>query len=302
MIVPALFPKPLPGELDLSHLERACLYTDRNRVELIHHAVRGTDAKAGVKVYSRWGAQVVPVLAECCGMSLQDYIRSHTMLPHVRAFESEGLCAPHSRKHLGQLRLENSSTAAHPRFCPSCAKEQIDKFGFSYWRRIHQVAGILWCPDHDIPLWEADAPLTTASPCDVKTRKLDLDDGGHRTPIYRSYLTGVHAILARPQPLSLTASVGRLKSLLHSERLTHRVNSHQECLVELRSRAPSKWFERTLRHPKMQFPLALHKTQSSVLPVSVVLIASLFFDEENMIPFLVGEFGTLQALLGARRF
>jgi hypothetical protein len=34
------------------------------------------------------------------------------------------------------------------RFCPECFKSDYEKYGESYWRRLHQVPGVLVCPNH----------------------------------------------------------------------------------------------------------------------------------------------------------
>jgi hypothetical protein len=36
------------------------------------------------------------------------------------------------------------------KFCPACAKEDMRKYGVSYWHRIHQVPGIESCPSHKV--------------------------------------------------------------------------------------------------------------------------------------------------------
>ena len=38
------------------------------------------------------------------------------------------------------------------RSCSQCVKEDLQSFGFSYWRRAHQLAGVLWCHEHDFLL------------------------------------------------------------------------------------------------------------------------------------------------------
>lgn len=38
------------------------------------------------------------------------------------------------------------------RFCPDCLKEDEKRYGEAYWHRLHQTAGVLVCPHHDIPL------------------------------------------------------------------------------------------------------------------------------------------------------
>lgn len=41
------------------------------------------------------------------------------------------------------------------KYCPKCFKEDVDNLGESYWRREHQVAGILFCSKHKIQLEES---------------------------------------------------------------------------------------------------------------------------------------------------
>lgn len=40
--------------------------------------------------------------------------------------------------------------------CNSCKKEDIDKFGESYWRREHQFAGVFFCSKHKVQLQESE--------------------------------------------------------------------------------------------------------------------------------------------------
>ncbi|WP_321835239.1 TnsD family Tn7-like transposition protein [Clostridium butyricum] len=42
------------------------------------------------------------------------------------------------------------------KYCPQCLKEDIDNLGESYWRREHQVVGILFCSRHKIQLQESN--------------------------------------------------------------------------------------------------------------------------------------------------
>ncbi len=35
------------------------------------------------------------------------------------------------------------------RFCPACRKADIEKFGETYWRRTHQLPGVIVCPEHN---------------------------------------------------------------------------------------------------------------------------------------------------------
>jgi hypothetical protein len=47
----------------------------------------------------------------------------------------------------------------HLRFCDLCAKEMEEDFGEVYWRRTHQLPGVLVCPDHAVPLRVSGIPM-----------------------------------------------------------------------------------------------------------------------------------------------
>lgn len=44
----------------------------------------------------------------------------------------------------------------HPCLCENCVIEDISYWGFSYWRRSHQLPGVDWCTKHNSTLIEAD--------------------------------------------------------------------------------------------------------------------------------------------------
>ncbi|MBP2316734.1 TnsD family Tn7-like transposition protein [Azospirillum soli] len=49
------------------------------------------------------------------------------------------------------------------RCCRLCAAEATERYGEPYWRRAHQLPGVLVCPDHGVPLTVVfNAPTTTA--------------------------------------------------------------------------------------------------------------------------------------------
>nr|WP_175428768.1 TniQ family protein [Azospirillum argentinense] len=49
------------------------------------------------------------------------------------------------------------------RWCRACAVEAAERYGEPYWRRAHQLPGVLVCPEHGVPLMVAtNAPPSTA--------------------------------------------------------------------------------------------------------------------------------------------
>lgn len=93
-------------------------------------------------------------LARMLGQSTQKFACDHTMVPYTQAFDA----ARASGEHGGPARLHCLINVAFrlPRsfvqYCPKCAAEDLDYHGFSYWRRHHQLPGVLWCDKHRTPL------------------------------------------------------------------------------------------------------------------------------------------------------
>lgn len=50
------------------------------------------------------------------------------------------------------------------RCCSTCLAEAEERFGESYWRRAHQLPGVMVCPEHAVPLIVADAAGRVESP------------------------------------------------------------------------------------------------------------------------------------------
>ncbi|MDJ0531678.1 MAG: TnsD family transposase [Xenococcaceae cyanobacterium MO_207.B15] len=51
------------------------------------------------------------------------------------------------------------NTPNYFRFCPDCLQEDLNKYGETYWHRLHQVPGVLFCPIHKILLQNSEIPF-----------------------------------------------------------------------------------------------------------------------------------------------
>lgn len=51
------------------------------------------------------------------------------------------------------------SAGQYLRYCPACAKEDLHKFGETYWHRIPQLPGVEYCPKHGCRIRDSDAPF-----------------------------------------------------------------------------------------------------------------------------------------------
>lgn len=50
------------------------------------------------------------------------------------------------------MRGSKVKNSKYLKYCPVCFKEDIEENGESYWRRLHQVPGILYCDKHEVSL------------------------------------------------------------------------------------------------------------------------------------------------------
>ena len=103
-------------------------------------------------------ADAIQYAASLLEIPREELIESHTLTPFFDALEGLKLNKPgtksarhkHDYDRRAPLRLEGH----HPRFCAKCAEDDLERkrLCFSYWRRSHQLPGMLWCQEHGTPL------------------------------------------------------------------------------------------------------------------------------------------------------
>jgi hypothetical protein len=94
-------------------------------------------------------------------LSVTDLIQRTTLFPYDTAFCSAEVRSDLAAAMAGStsgyhLRLGIAAFATQRtttlRFCPACRTAMIAAHGESYWRRAHQLPGVLVCPEHGAPL------------------------------------------------------------------------------------------------------------------------------------------------------
>lgn len=88
------------------------------------------------------------------GICLSEIVQMHTFVPYVRAI-ADGVHNVGKPLSLDQHYLRVSIFEApvpHPRLCESCFREDVDFWGFAYFRREHQLPGVHFCLKHSEPL------------------------------------------------------------------------------------------------------------------------------------------------------
>ncbi|MED3089729.1 TnsD family transposase [Bacillus toyonensis] len=119
-------------------------------------------------------------------------INNHTMYPYYAAF-----LLPKQAKQVKQSMLDSKGSTIHTRIgvsasnvklktnlwvCSDCIREDMDIYGETYWRRIHQAPGVLICSKHETVLEETVVSVKscnqheyiTATPF-VERKKMNLD-------------------------------------------------------------------------------------------------------------------------------
>lgn len=126
-------------------------------------------------------------------ITADNLIQNHTLYPFYAPF------LPPQRAKQIQESMKNSKggnihttagvmastifTPQYFRFCSECLQSDLDKYGETYWHRLHQIQGVIFCPVHKIPLQNSQIPLkglnkhqyeaATESNCQTKDLKLE---------------------------------------------------------------------------------------------------------------------------------
>jgi len=100
------------------------------------------------------------------GMSADGIIDEHTLHPYLFQFAApvtaqsvrDGMAGGYVSR---PARLGVMSGAFRTRerllLCPACARRDAAACGFGAWRRVHQLPGVLVCPEHGVSLLESSA-------------------------------------------------------------------------------------------------------------------------------------------------
>jgi hypothetical protein len=153
-------PKPLPDELAIGHLGRLFILNGIDRplrkAQYVNKYAPARNANSGSRRY-------VKTLAALSGQTVADYLFHHSCFPFYRAVHSDNWRGQ-EKTQLALSVIGLSATRVNPfgvSICPRCVEEDVGFWGFSYWRRSHQLPGIDWCQKHRCALIKTrrDAPV-----------------------------------------------------------------------------------------------------------------------------------------------
>lgn len=92
-------------------------------------------------------------IAELCKINYTTFTIRHSMLPVMPTLIRNNIDHQGMIRHFTKISQKGLSVPTkNLRWCKICTHLDIEKRGFSYWRRQHQIEGIDWCIEHQHPL------------------------------------------------------------------------------------------------------------------------------------------------------
>jgi hypothetical protein len=137
-------PLPLPDELDEGYAGYVMRLNGMRSMKDLDGLMR---AWAGCPDKSWREVSRLELISKVANLSVMDFVLRHTTLPLRRGITSYQADLPHgsdrNKKIWWSTAMREARAGAY--FCESCAREDLDFHGRSYWRRSHQVPEGLYC-------------------------------------------------------------------------------------------------------------------------------------------------------------
>lgn len=197
--------EPLPDEICRGHAGRL---RHRNRLRDLVSLTKALRVQIGSSDLS-----LASTIARLCGMKPLEYAQLHTMTPFMACVVpgTVNMKRPWSESTLRRIGAATPREDAY--LCPLCVKEDEAFWGFSYWRRSHQLPGFSECQKHGTPLsyvqgWKGfDRPpkhwLNTAGATTICEPHL-------ASPAVERFREAANALLERKAPFSADTFVRNL--------------------------------------------------------------------------------------------
>ncbi len=147
MICNLVVPQPLPSEIAAGYAGRTARLNGYESVAGLYDHLK---ASAAERKTTSTASTTIGLLAEMCGMSCEAFTVAHTLMPSNRAVASYLSDVPHGAEGTNAIMRRSAarSVARIWRSCPTCVREDLGFHGHAYWRRDHQLVGIVYCAKH----------------------------------------------------------------------------------------------------------------------------------------------------------
>ena len=173
----AYFPTPYPDELLYSQLAR--YYTKSGYMAYTYAAEELFTSKTvrpDMEFVNTYTPDALRIITR--DMTMEEVVLKHTMFPYYgrflplerrqRAFQS--LVSMQGNYHnLLPIPTRKTNVARCLRYCPICAENDRQKYGETYWHRIHQMIGMNACPVHGCRLIDSSVVISGKLPPMLKS-------------------------------------------------------------------------------------------------------------------------------------
>ncbi|MFT4413449.1 TnsD family Tn7-like transposition protein [Bacillus sp. UMB0728] len=190
------FPVPYKDELLYSVLARYHVRSGNVSIKATQKDIYGIDSITAIMDLPSHIFRIMENLPVGHRYTSEYLITNHTLYPFYAAFLPVGHAAKVKESMIGdtggsiynRIGLMASSVKFNQyfKFCPKCANEEMYNLGELYWHRIHQIPGVLVCPEHNIPLYDSQVPvrgynkheyrLATPETCKINTPEMNYAD------------------------------------------------------------------------------------------------------------------------------
>ena len=202
------------------------------------------------------GAAAYPLLeqvAMIAGIAVADYARQHSHLPTLRVAERCSAPTLHgSTGGRGIAKLVGSQLNTDKvHLCPSCVAEDLSHWGFSWFRRTHNLAGVEVCAVHGEALHRVknSDPFSLLPQHWVKRGEVEcveFDPANEAECQFQNRLQEIYEIfMGRDRPFALNLIHGSLSRRVHELGLRNNFAGKQPPLSDyVLNSAPRAWLGR----------------------------------------------------------
>jgi len=235
--------QPLPDELASGLMGRICRIHGVSPTSLEDSLVN-TAPEHG----SRRSAWIVG-LAKALEMDPVELLFQHSLIPFFGAFSNEVIRFRDSHWISSALVAKKYPKIKVAQICNSCVKSDLEERGFSYWRRSHQISGIVLCPYHDeILLCVPDRRAFNRPPEEGLSQgkaSFKSPDDTPKLEVVKRYCKLANALLHLELPFSLAAIQNLVRTRLTELKLRLNGKGPRRSIVDVAKQdAPRDWLDR----------------------------------------------------------
>ena len=159
------FPKLYPGELLYSAIARYQIRSGNLSPKLTIEELFNSRTITATADLPSGLDNLVQNLSPLSSITVESLIQQHTLYPFYAPFlppkRARKIETSMKANYGGNIHTRTGimasaiTTPQYLRFCPDCLQDDLNKYGETYWHRLHQTPGVLFCPTHKISLQDS---------------------------------------------------------------------------------------------------------------------------------------------------